>query len=276
MADETNQSSAPETEVMQFDDSDAVGADNSSSETTAPETSKETAETKADEGAKPASDGKPDEEPFLDIKYNGAEEHLTKEEAVTLAQKGRNYDKIMEKYNSLANSPALKIINEQAKRANMSVDDYVSRLQEFQRKSDQNKIAQKFREDHPDADDDVVDAYAEQAYQNQLAQEKQQEEKQAADAQKNLEETAKRMLDAFVQEYPDVDVTNLPEEVKVDIDQNGMSLLDAYRAYDLKLTKQALAAERQNKSNRATATGALSDNKGSVESNDPFIQGLLG
>ena len=273
MAGETNQSSTPETEVMQFDDSDAVGADNSSSETTAPETSKETVET---EGAKPASDGKPDEEPFLDIKYNGAEEHLTKEEAVTLAQKGRNYDKIMEKYNSLANSPALKIINEQAKRANMSVDDYVSRLQEFQRKSDQNRIAQKFREDHPDADDDVVDAYAEQAYQNQLAQEKQQEEKQAADAQKNLEETAKRMLDAFVQEYPDVDVTNLPEEVKVDIDQNGMSLLDAYRAYDLKLTKQALAAERQNKSNRATATGALSDNKGSVESNDPFIQGLLG
>ena len=227
MADETNQSSTPETEVMQFDDSDAVGADNSSSETTAPETSKETVET---EGAKPASDGKPDEEPFLDIKYNGAEEHLTKEEAVTLAQKGRNYDKIMEKYNSLANSPALKIINEQAKRANMSVDDYVSRLQEFQRKSDQNKIAQKFREDHPDADDDVHDAYAEQAYQNQQAQEKQQEEKQAADAQKNLEETAKRMLDAFVQEYPDVDVTNLPEEVKVDIDQNGMSLLDAYRA----------------------------------------------
>lgn len=271
MADETNQSSAPETEVMQFDDSDT--ATESESESNATETSKETAEPKADTNTEEKS---ADDAHFLDIKYNGAEEHLTKEEAVTLAQKGRNYDKIMDKYNQLANSPALKIINEQAKRANMSVDDYVSRLQDFQRKSDQNKIAQKFREDHPDADDDVVDAYAEQAYQNQLAQEKANEEKAQADAQADLQARAKQMLDAFVAEYPDVDVTQLPEEVKVDIDQNGMSLLDAYRAYDLKLTKQALAAERQNKANRATSTGALSDNKGSVDSNDPFIQGLLG
>lgn len=264
MEDTTNQS-VPETEISFADESADEGATSepAQSEQTEPNAGEHSEENSADQ-------------PFLDIKYNGAEEHLTKEQAITLAQKGRNYDKIMDKYNQLANSPALKIINEQAKRANMSVDDYVTRLEEFQRKSDQNKIAQQFREQHPDAEDDVVDAYAEQAYQNQIAQEKAQEVKAQEDYQADLQERAKQMLDAFVAEYPDVDVTQLPEEVKNDIDNNGMSLLDAYRAYDLKLTKQALADERQNKANRAASTGNLSDNKGSVESNDAFLQGLLG
>lgn len=263
--EETTNQSVPETEISFADESADEGATSepTQSEQTEPNAGEHSEENSADQ-------------PFLDIKYNGAEEHLTKEQAVTLAQKGRNYDKIMDKYNQLANSPALKIINEQAKRANMSVDDYVTRLEEFQRKSDQNKIAQQFREQHPDAEDDVVDAYAEQAYQNQIAQEKAQEVKAQEDYQAELQERAKQMLDAFVAEYPDVDVTQLPEEVKNDIDNNGMSLLDAYRAYDLKLTKQALADERQNKANRAASTGNLSDNKGSVESNDAFLQGLLG
>lgn len=263
--EETTNQSVPETEIS-FDEGDAVS--NAEPEPTQSEP--------AGSNTGEPSEDKSAEQPFLDIKYNGAEEHLTKEQAITLAQKGRNYDKIMDKYNQLANSPALKIISEQAKRANMSVDDYVSRLEEFQRRADQNKIAQQFREQHPDAEDDVVDAYAEQAYQNQIAQEKAQEVKAQEDYQANLQERAKQMLDDFIAEYPDVDVTQLPEEVKNDIDNNGMSLLDAYRAYDLKLTKQALADERQNKANRSASTGTLSDNKGSVESNDAFLQGLLG
>lgn len=262
MAEEmTNQSAeaeASEPEVMTFDD-----------ETPTTDAPKE--EPKPEE---PAPEDKTEPEPFLDIKYNGTEEHLTKEQAIELAQKGRNYDKINQRYQ--AQEPVMKVIQEQADRANLSLEEYVNRLSEFQKQSDINQIANDYKSQHPDADDETVNAYAEAAYENSLNEQAvaaQMEEQQALAAR---EQSAKEQLQAFLNEYPDVDVMNLPDEVKADIDQGGMTLLDAYRAYDLKLTKAALAAERKNAQNRSVSVGNVTDNTGKTGETDPFLQGLLG
>lgn len=262
MAEEmTNQSAeaeASEPEVMTFDDE-------------APTTDAPKEEPKPEE---PAPEDKTEPEPFLDIKYNGTEEHLTKEQAIELAQKGRNYDKINQRYQ--AQEPVMKVIQEQADRANLSLEEYVNRLSEFQKQSDINQIANDYKSQHPDADDETVNAYAEAAYENSLNEQAvaaQMEEQQALAAR---EQSAKEQLQAFLNEYPDVDVMNLPDEVKADIDQGGMTLLDAYRAYDLKLTKAALAAERKNAQNRSVSVGNVTDNTGKTGETDPFLQGLLG
>lgn len=272
MAEEMTNQSTPETNDSDLGDlfADALGEE---SETNQSNDSQSNSEGEQN-STSPAQ--KQEEPTFLDIKYNGAEEHLTKEQAIEFAQKGRNYDHLKERYENAINSPAMKAMNNLAKRAGLSVDEYVERLDQFQQQSDINRIANQYKQQNPNADDDTVQAYAEQAYQNQLSQEAQAEAQQSQEAQENLQTMAKQQLSAFLKEYPDVDVTQLPEEVKVDIDQNGMTLLDAYRAYDLKITKKALAQERQNTSNRASATGNLSSNAGGTSDADPFLQGLFG
>lgn len=262
MAEEvTNQSTEAEIsepEVMTFDDE---------MPTTAP-----AVEEKKPEQPVEQEDAEP--EPFLDIKYNGAEEHLTKEQAIELAQKGRNYDKINQRYQ--AQEPVMRVIQEQAQRANLSLEEYVDRLSEFQKQSEINQIASDYKSQHPDADDDTVNAYAEAAYQNELNEQAFAEQQEQADALAAREQSAKEQLQAFMNEYPDVDVMTLPDEVKANIDQGGMSLLDAYRAYDLKLTKAALAAERKNAQNRNSSVGNVTDNTGETGGEDSFLQGLLG
>lgn len=54
----------------------------------------------------PPSDPEPKPEPFLSIKYNKDEVPLTKEEAVELAQKGKNYEKAIERAKQEAAQPA--------------------------------------------------------------------------------------------------------------------------------------------------------------------------
>ena len=170
----------------------------------------------------------------------------------------------------------MRVIQEQAQRANLSLEEYVDRLSEFQKQSDINQIASDYKSQHPDADDDTVNAYAEVAYQNELNKQASEEQQEQAEALAAREQSAKEQLQAFMNEYPDVDVMTLPDEVKANIDQGGMSLLDAYRAYDLKLTKAALAAERKNAQNRNSSVGNVTDNTGETGGEDSFLQGLLG
>lgn len=267
----TNQSTTESTatESTASDDLFDEGTETTTSaEPEAKESTTETSESQPETNAETT-------EPFLDIKYNGAIEHLTRDQAIELAQKGRNYDKLNEKYQSEMNSESRRKFENMAKANGMSLDEYANRLGEFQRQTSIRKIANQIKEQYPNADEEFVNAYAESRYENQVNDEQRAEAQKAVQAQQNVEKTAKEWVDAFVQEYPDVDLEHLPAEVKTDIDVNGKSLLDAYRAYDLKITKQALAAERQNKANRASATGNLSESAGDAGGDD-FLSGLLG
>ncbi len=68
----------------------------------------------------------------LDIRYNGQNQTLNREQATTLAQKGMNYDKINEKLQQALNNPVLKVLERNAAKAGMSVEDYANRMAQFQ------------------------------------------------------------------------------------------------------------------------------------------------
>ena len=79
----------PEEMTNQFDEgtsSDDFSIDEIAEETTEAEDTTEESTTTA-------------EEPFMSIRYNGADENLTREQAIELAQKGKNYDKIYNRLN---------------------------------------------------------------------------------------------------------------------------------------------------------------------------------
>lgn len=219
---------------------------------------------------------KQEEQPFLDIKYNGATEHLTKDQTVELAQKGRNYDKVYQRLQDIQNSPVLQTISEQANRAGLSLEEYANRLAEFQQTSDINKIAEDFKASHPDASDEIAQDYAQKAYEGQLAQQQQAQAQEAAQEQADMQSAAEEQVKAFMKEYPDVDLNKLPPEVINDIDNNGETLLNAYRAYDNRQLRAALQASRKNTENVKRGAGNLSANSGGTGEMEPFLQGLLG
>lgn len=214
-------------------------------------------------------------EPFMKVKYNGAEQGLSQEEAITYAQKGMNYDKIYGQLEQLRNDPTRQVFEAQAQRAGLSLSEYAERLNQFQAESEKTQIANDFKRKNPDVTDEVARQYAEAQYQS-TAMKKQAEQAQATQkAEQDRQQEAIAQIEAFQKEYPDVDIRNLPTDV-VDSINAGETLLSAYRAHENREMRKTIEALRQNKANESVATGGLSQNTASTDGGDPFLAGLLG
>ena len=210
----------------------------------------------------------------LDIRYNGQNQKLTREEATTLAQKGMNYDKIYNQLQSALNNPALKVIESNAKKAGLSVDDYVNRMAQFQDTMSINQIASNFKKENPDVSDAVANQYAREVFKNQQAE---QARKDADKAKADADAENNRLyaeVQAFNQRFPDVDIEHLPNEVVDDINA-GIPLMEAYLIYENQQLRNRVANNETNAKNRANAVGKVSANV-SDDGVDPFVQGLLG
>ena len=159
MAEEMVNQSSSETE--NDDVFETMFADDSTDDSTE-ENTEETEETHEDENQDTQSEEAKD---FLNIRYNGEDKALTQDEAIMLAQKGMNYDKVKGKLDALENG-ALKSISAIAERAGMTIDEYAERLNDFQEQSEITQIANEYQKKHPDVDDDAAHEYANAVYQN--------------------------------------------------------------------------------------------------------------
>ena len=210
----------------------------------------------------------------LDVRYNGQNQKLTREQATTLAQKGMNYDKIYNQLQSALNNPALKVIESNAKKAGLSVDDYVNRMAQFQDTMSINQIASNFKKENPDVSDAVANQYAREVYKNQQAE---QARKDADKAKADADAENNRLyaeVQAFNQRFPDVDIEHLPNEVVDDINA-GIPLMEAYLIYENQQLRNRVANNETNARNKANSVGKVSANVDS-DAVDPFVQGLLG
>ena len=215
------------------------------------------------------------EAPFMTVKYNGAEQGLSQDEAITYAQKGMNYDKVYGQLEQLRNDPIRRVFEEQAQRAGLSLNEYAERLDQFQRESAINRLANTFMDENPDATEDIARKYAEAQYNSTLAQNEREQVNSIAQEEANRQQWAMSQIEAFQRAYPDVDIRTLPQDV-IDEINAGESLLSAYRAHENKEMKNTIATLRQNRTNESLSTGNLSDNSSSEAGGDPFLQGLLG
>lgn len=213
-------------------------------------------------------------ESFLNIRYNGADKSLSKEEATTLAQKGMNYDKVYGKLQELQNNPSLRVLSNLANNAGVSVEEYISRLQQFSDQTTINEIASDYKAKNPDATDDMANDYAKMAFQNQMLQQQQQMQRQSQAQQQAQNDALIRQVQAFNERYPDVKVEDLPDAVIDDINA-GADLETAYDRYLIDQLQGKLANKETNEKNKENATGKLSNNSSS-DNSDPFLAGLLG
>lgn len=188
-----------------------------------PETTEEPAAEAAGEEKAPAAA----EEPKYKVKFRGEEQELPVSQLVTLAQKGMNYDHLLEQNKQLAvGQKGVDLLTRYARGAGMEFDAFVSYLEKNLQQQEVQKLMDERGIDEATAAE-IIGLRADKAAK---------EEKTAE--QKKQEEMRSDLL-ALLEVYPDV--RQLPPEV-VEMTRTGMKPLTAYAIWD---AQQARKAERE-------------------------------
>ena len=187
---------------------------------------------------------------FLEIVYNGESHKLDEETAKKLAQKGMNYDKLMDKYE--------KLIDER----NEAIS-YKSKIEE---------IARELKVPADEVLDGLVSenekmSIAEYSLKNNIPLEKAknvrdmekkirqlEKEKEALEPYKKREEELKELKKA----YPDLDEKNLSPEILKEWEETKRPLKDIYNEFTLKKLLSEKKAEEANRENKLASSGSVS------------------
>ena len=185
-----------------------------------------------------SGENQPAENAFVTVRYNGEDITLSKEEAITAAQKGLNYDKLQARLQTLQTSGATH--------------------------QEAGRMAQSFGAGPANR------AYNPYREQNNLppAMRLQQLEREAY--MRKVEDMEKQSYIDFVRAYPDV--KEFPLEVLTMLKQ-GLKPLEAYRTYENKQLKEALAMQGKKQQNLQSKVGSAGS-EAEDEENDPFLVGF--
>lgn len=196
------------------------------------------------------------------VRFNGQDLSLSREELIKNAQKGLNYDHVLQQRDELRNSRELQILDRFARESGMTREEYLNELE----KMAENRAVQA----------EVEKGVPEEAARQLVNYRKAEAEAQGLKAAEQLKAEEKQRRDQeiaeFVKEYPEV--KEFPQEVYDKI-AAGESPLSAYRAYENRELKVRLAAMEQNAKNRKTSVGSAKGD-GAGEETDDFLSGFWG
>ncbi len=198
------------------------------------------------------------------VKFNGEEKKLSRDEMITAAQKGLNYDKIKSRLDSFESGPIHKAMKAAAEKAGMSIEDYATFMLENSEADAQLEAEREIRNKYPDAPAEMVKELA--GYRTKKTEAGSKDKEQSAEEKAWAE---------ALREYPDTKVDELPEDVMEDV-KNGASPLMALKNHEIRELKkqQSEAAVREkNAKNKKASLGSLRTNKG--DDGDPFLKGYL-
>jgi len=225
----------------------------------------------AEEENQPEEEAKP-EAPFLSIKYDKQDVNLTREEAIDLAEKGKNYERLRDKYNYLNDR-----ISALSSRNGMNNDDFLKSLEDVQTEHEINLELNEIKKAYPDADLALLKELAKSRVENKRAlgiQNAQREQQEQADAQ-TLE--IKRQLNLFKQEYPNLEPDKLDKKVYEYV-KGGYTLLEAYSKWARDEGAKSKPAEdtkakinQINEENKKRSLGNIS-NTGDVDADNDFFK----
>lgn len=192
-----------------------------------------------------------DEKFALDIVYNGEKHTLNEEQTIELAQKGMNYDRLMEKYNAAVakNEDAEKYKTQIENLAKVSGTTTEELMNMFDARVNNFRV-ERFAENQ-----NVPHVYAEKLM--KLNQEIEALKKEKAE----LLPIKKREDDilAFNKEYPDVDVRTLDKEITLEWEKSGKPLVDVYNSITVKRLLNKNLAEAANEENKKASSGSVKD-----------------
>lgn len=263
------------------DQDDAEGDDSSEDEDT------DDSEDDGADGDGEGDSGNTDADKTFTIKVNKEERKVTLEEMTTLAQKGADYDRVKEqntkhqqtiadlqsKLEGVSSQQAvLDILGTIAQKSNSTLEQLAESLYiNFRKSAGASEDV---------AREELKSAKLEKELNSYKAKQTQQQEQET-----DAEARAKRDLEDFAREYPDVNLTEeVVDKLLPDI-QNGMSLSAAYRKYEkaqdsarIAELERQLAAKAQNDKNKKRSPGSQRDSGGRSPKSDydVFEKALFG
>lgn len=259
---EEKENVTPETDAIDndWDDIDLSDVtDDGTEEETETETEEEanhSEESKDEE--KPAEtetkdESKEDADQRFTLKHLDEVKEYSREEVVTLAQKGLDYDRIRQKLSE----------KETAEKQNKDIIDFVDELAKEQNLSTAEfmlgyRAATMARKDNISIDD------AKKRLQMQAKEKELDEREKALNAKVNEQtaeqtkrEKAQNDFKEFFKARPEVKADDIPKEVFQQA-MNGVPLLTAYTAWENAQLRAQLEAEKKNRENAERATGSTS------------------
>ena len=191
------------------------------------------------------------------INYLGTEEEYDLAQMTELAQKGRNYDHVVEerdRFKGEADKHS-KFLKELADRAGLSIDEQIDRTR-----------AMWLMNDEFDKGNEISEADA--LLRVQRAKSEAPDRKEEPEAKET--DKANQMIDRFLAIYPDVKATDIPKEVWDAARQTG-DLLGAYQSLEIKRLKQEnerIRQEARNEQNARRSTGPRKSSGSNKEKDD--------
>lgn len=203
----------------------------------------------------------------LQIEYMHQKREISREEAVQLAQKGMDYDRIREKWDDAKETVAF--IDEQAKAAGMDRKAFINYLRTEAKKSQgmSEEEAQRAVElENREAAVQLREAEEQQRVADEQAQQN------AVDAEKERRDADFRR---FAAKYPDLKVESITEAIP-DVWERvgkGESLVEIWQEHEINRLKTEQAAEEQNAKNAGRSTGSMASSGGEHQKKDPWDEG---
>lgn len=206
----------------------------------------ESAEAEAAAEPEPEDKGEAGHQRFK-LKVRGEEKEVDLDEMTALAQKGGDYDGLREDRDNLrTENGKLKeyetFLKELAENGGLSVDE----LMESTRAELLVRSAKK---------EGKTLSPEEAREQVRAAHKKQQEPAEQAPKEKTPEEKAQEAVQAFVQKYPNVKSSDIPQSVWDEANRTG-DLIGAYQEHRLQQMSEEIAQLKQNNKNKERSTGS--------------------
>ena len=216
-----------------------------------PEAKEDEAEEKTEEEPANTDDAQPKQKPEAEnqrfkLKVNGEEIEVGLDEVITLAQKGKDYDRVKTERDNLKTDSAtmnkLKaqgdFLEELAKSSDMTVDQLM-----------ENTRARMLMNEHEGmTEEEALKQVREKAS-------KATEKKESEKAEATPEERRQAMFANFLQAYPDVKAEDIPQEVWNDAGRT-FDLVGAYQRHENRELRKEIETLRQNNKNKERSTGS--------------------
>lgn len=192
------------------------------------------------------------------VKYNGESVNIENiEDLVTNYQKGLNYDKKQEQYESLQNSKVEQYVSKKAKELGMSVDEYIDQVENYEREQEKAKEQARLEEmiNNGVPEDVAKEVIATSQLRKQL-QEKENALKEQEEAAKRESDKNKQYVD-FVEQFPNVEPESIPKEVFENAQYSD--LVSAYKDWLIKDLETKLQIKEQNEKNARSSIGSVTE-----------------
>ena len=189
----------------------------------------------------------------FELKHLDETKTVSREEVITLAQKGMDYDRIRTKYDELKAGEAQRsaheaFLKELAESAGQSVEEMIDTARA-------RMLANKATAEGKTLSEEDALEQIKQEKEKQAQQEKPEQQKEPS-TEKDRETERQQSFLRFSREFPEVKAEEIPAEVWKDFAEGKGDLADLFARQENKRLKAELAAMKKNEENRQKSTGS--------------------